>query len=343
MSESYQAWDNNEYPWPPPEGWYQAPGGLWWPEGYGPGPAPAPTEVVDAPAAEQPTMQIPAVEVPPARPTPAAGSYVPPVSVAPPTVAPAPGAPQPAPGAPEPVPAPIPAPAPGAPGLDSAPEEVETKSSRKGLLVALGLLVGAVLVAVPLYLALGRSDDGGVTATTLPSESPPTTTATTEADPPAGVGPGSLNEPWAINDPVGVFYDDLDNGGEQARWVVQVTGPAVDSTNAVLAESTSNQVPDEGSIYISIPIRLTYKSGPAPVRVSDLQFKGLGPSARVLTESGDSCGSVPGGIDHATELFPGGVVEGNVCWMAPVGDIAGMKLIVEVVAAQGAVYIKASE
>ncbi len=338
MSESYQAWDNNEYPWPPPEGWYQAPGGLWWPEGYGPGPAP--TEAIDAPAAEQPTMQIPAVEVPPARPTPAAGSYVPPVSVAPPTVAPAPGAPQPAPGAPEPVPAP--APALGAPGMEPAPG-AKAKSSRKGLLVVLGLLVGAVLVAVPLYLALGRSDDSGAVATTLPASADLDSTTTTEVLPPAGVGPGSLNEPWAINDPVGVFYDDLDNGGEQARWVVQVTGPAVDSTNAVLAESTSNQVPDEGSIYITIPIRLTYKSGPAPVRISDLQFKGLGPSARVLTESGDSCGSVPDGIDHATELFPGGVVEGNVCWMAPAGDIAGMKLIVEVVAAQGAVYIKASE
>lgn len=221
--------------------------------------------------------------------------------------------------------------------------EVKTKSGRKGLLVALGLIVGAVLVAVPLYLALGRPDNGNTAVTTLPASTDPDSTVTTQALPPAGVGPGSINEPWAINDPVGVFYDNLDNGGEQSRWVVQVTGPASDSTNAVLAESTSNKVPAEGSIYISVPIRLTYKSGPAPVRVSELQFKGLGPSARVLTESGDSCGTVPEGIDHATELFPGGVIEGNICWMAPAGDIAGMKLIVEVVAAQGAVYINVSE
>jgi len=33
---SYTAWDDNLYEWPPPEGWYQANDGKWWPEGYGP-------------------------------------------------------------------------------------------------------------------------------------------------------------------------------------------------------------------------------------------------------------------------------------------------------------------
>ncbi len=33
---TYTAWDDNSYPWPPPDGWYQAGDGKWWPEGYGP-------------------------------------------------------------------------------------------------------------------------------------------------------------------------------------------------------------------------------------------------------------------------------------------------------------------
>ena len=33
---SYTAWDDNRYQWPPPDGWYQASDGKWWPEGYGP-------------------------------------------------------------------------------------------------------------------------------------------------------------------------------------------------------------------------------------------------------------------------------------------------------------------
>ena len=33
---SYTAWDDNLYEWPPPDGWYEASDGKWWPEGYGP-------------------------------------------------------------------------------------------------------------------------------------------------------------------------------------------------------------------------------------------------------------------------------------------------------------------
>ncbi len=43
----YVAWDGNEYPAPPPEGWYQAADGRWWPEGYGPGPAAEPSTVAE--------------------------------------------------------------------------------------------------------------------------------------------------------------------------------------------------------------------------------------------------------------------------------------------------------
>jgi hypothetical protein len=47
---SYTAWDDKQYVWPPPEGWYQAADQKWWPEGYGPPPeaAEAPAEVADA-------------------------------------------------------------------------------------------------------------------------------------------------------------------------------------------------------------------------------------------------------------------------------------------------------
>jgi len=58
---SYTAWDDNLYAWPPPEGWYQASDGRWWPAGYGPaerssapeGPAPA-AEAAAVPGADGP-------------------------------------------------------------------------------------------------------------------------------------------------------------------------------------------------------------------------------------------------------------------------------------------------
>ncbi len=49
---SYTAWDDNRYQWPPPEGWYQASDGKWWPEGYGPVANQAVTETSDESAVE---------------------------------------------------------------------------------------------------------------------------------------------------------------------------------------------------------------------------------------------------------------------------------------------------
>ncbi len=42
MSEHYLTWDNQEYPWPPPEGWHKE-AGRWWPPNSGPPTAPPTT------------------------------------------------------------------------------------------------------------------------------------------------------------------------------------------------------------------------------------------------------------------------------------------------------------
>lgn len=60
---SYTAWDDKQYVWPPPDGWYEAPDGKWWPKGYGP-----PQVKEETPAAavvERPVrVEEPAVEEP---------------------------------------------------------------------------------------------------------------------------------------------------------------------------------------------------------------------------------------------------------------------------------------
>ncbi len=40
MSETYIGWDGKQYPWPPPEGWYEAIDGRYWAPGTGPNPPP---------------------------------------------------------------------------------------------------------------------------------------------------------------------------------------------------------------------------------------------------------------------------------------------------------------
>ncbi len=61
MTEAtYKAWDGHLYEWPPPQGWYEALDGQWWPEGYGPrleaeidtGDGPAPHTAAEAAVSE---------------------------------------------------------------------------------------------------------------------------------------------------------------------------------------------------------------------------------------------------------------------------------------------------
>ena len=58
MSETYTGWDGKPYPWPPPEGWYEAVDGRWWAPGTGPNP----------PGAEGPGG-VPGTAAPPQQPT----------------------------------------------------------------------------------------------------------------------------------------------------------------------------------------------------------------------------------------------------------------------------------
>ena len=50
MTETYTGWDGKSYPWPPPDGWYEASDGRWWAPGTGPNPPPA-GDLVGAPGA----------------------------------------------------------------------------------------------------------------------------------------------------------------------------------------------------------------------------------------------------------------------------------------------------
>ena len=71
----YVAWDGRTYEGTPPEGWYEAPDGRWWPIGQGPAPATAPPP----PSAPAP---------PPPPPVGATGPYGAPMGVAPPPAEP---------------------------------------------------------------------------------------------------------------------------------------------------------------------------------------------------------------------------------------------------------------
>ncbi len=340
---TYTAWDDKEYPWPPPDGWYVAGDGKWWPEGYGPGATPTadPHTIVEpAPAPAPAPLAAPAPD-PIAAPAPAPLAAAAPAPVAAPSgeygATPPPGT---------------------AHGAPPAASSGSSGGSPGKILALLGGLLFLVVAGIGGFFALrgGADEDPAAATTTIPvataggdettTTAPPATTTST-APPvddtvaettPSGDVQGTFENPYEAGDRVSVFYDDFDSG-EERRWVIEVMGPVADITQAVLDENQFNDEPPAGSVFAAVPVRVTYESGPAPADVFDLNFFAIGPSGVVLKPFDQTCGVTPNELAAFAELFPGGSVEGNVCWATPSGDLTSLKMIVEVIFVDGQIYI----
>lgn len=355
MTQTYLGWDDNEYPWPPPDGWYQAAEGKWWPEGYGPGAPEAATGV--APPMENPGGMAP----------PPAAAAPPPAASPPPATTPL-GGPPPGNG-PPPAGGFVPPAAPGvaAPGVEPAPQTMagpppasDGGGGGNKMLLILGGLGALILIAGGGIFALtrGGGDEGDSTAVTVEqpdtdnsgdpntdtstSEVEPddTTEATTETETTSGGGggdAGTFENPHAFGDSVTIFYEDFD--GVEKTWVVQILEPAYDGTSDVMDENQFNDPPPDGEAFAIARVKITYESGPAPGSVSELNLKAVGPSAVVLTWFGNYCGVVPDSLETSAELFPGGSTEGNLCFSTAEGDIGAMTMLIDTFAADGEVYL----
>lgn len=333
---TYRAWDENDYPWPPPDGWYEGSDGKWWPEGYGPGPGtviePPPSAAAPAPDPVAPPAAAPAPAPAPVTPPPAApvgGGYTPPAAAAP---------------APSYEPAYAASPAPATAGGGGGNGKI---------LAIIGGLVGLLVLAGVGFFALsggddddpgqasnntevpvatvGGSDSGNEGSDTTAAGSDTTTAAASDAI-------GSFDNPYDIGDGVVLFYDDFSTG-EERRWLVEVLSPVADITQAVADENQFNDPPAAGEVFAAARVRITYESGPAPANVFDLSFGAIGPSGRVLKTFEATCGVTPDSLDSFAELFPGGSVEGNVCWATPSGDVPELRMILEASGVDGQVYV----
>ncbi len=197
--------------------------------------------------------------------------------------------------------------------------EVELDNPRTVWPLAVGGVCVALLVALLLgyLLVRGGSEPATVTA--------PDTEAT---------GLGSINEPYDFGTGVVVFYEDL--GGER-RWVVQVLSPVTDGTGQ-LAQGIDGQVPD-GELLAVSRVRITYQSGPAPGRLSDLDFNAIGFSLAVYQQEIDGCAAVSDPLVIDAELEPATSIEGNLCWQITATDLDTLILGVEAGPADGRVHL----
>lgn len=328
---TYIAWDGNEYPLPTPEGWYLGSDDRWWPAGHGPGPAVEPS-----------------IAAPP--PPPGMPSVPPPMDTfgAPPM------------GERETI---YSAPPPGSGRTAGEPfvSETNTPSGGNGkpMLIAAAVLLGLVAVGAGAWFALSSDgddeaapattvfqtqidDDEGSTAATAPDtdDDPDTDDGadTTETTAAVIASRGSADDPHAVGETIVVEYEDFDSG-ELRTWNIEVLEPLRDLTDAVAEENQFNDPPPADARFMGAPVRVTYVSGPAPASLFELTFKAVGPSGVVLATFDPSCGVVPDALDTFAELFPGGAVEGNVCWTVGSADQADLTMIVEVFFDDATAYV----
>ena len=100
-------------------------------------------------------------------------------------------------------------------------------------------------------------------------------------------------------------------------WALAVTGPAIDITDAVLAENQFNEAPPEGFRFVGITVRIEYGGDGSSIALT-LTIKTVGSSN---VEYSTNCGVTPGELDTFADVFAGGAIEGQLCFVVPTEDL----------------------
>ena len=103
-------------------------------------------------------------------------------------------------------------------------------------------------------------------------------------------------------------------------WSLAVTGPASDITDSVLSENQFNEPPPEGFRFVGVPVRMEY-SGDSSSNAFAITVSAVG---NTNLQYAEECGVIPGELDAFGDVFAGGVVEGQVCFVVPAEDLGSM-------------------
>lgn len=205
------------------------------------------------------------------------------------------------------------------------PNSPDSKGSRAGLV---GVIAGIVGLAVGLgggFAIWGMSDDEPKTsASSSPSTSPtegesptPSPSETSPGDDVTSEPPADEKPPAPASGAAGTRKDPLpiktEFSGED--WDV-ILGEPKEATAAVLAENQFNEKPKDGFEFYTVPVHATYTGDESGLAWLDLTVRFVGDDGRTYD---DSCGVVPDALMDVSELYEGGVAEGNACVAVPAG------------------------
>jgi hypothetical protein len=119
------------------------------------------------------------------------------------------------------------------------------------------------------------------------------------------------------------------------NWELTIVSVIRDATKSVLAfNPLANKVPEDGYQYVQVGLRFTNVGTEPNAFQPDFRLRLIG-SSMVPYDQYYSCGVIPrnvasGGWDLlSTRAYPGGTIEGNLCWKVKSSEVASLILIDE--------------
>ncbi len=122
---------------------------------------------------------------------------------------------------------------------------------------------------------------------------------------------------------------DLGSAARVGEWDVTVVGFDEDATELVLAENQFNDPPADGSVFVLIDLRATYRGADSSSFWADLSWLILRPTNVAFISFDVSCGTFPNDFAFADEVFQGGTSEGSVCFEVPASEVGELSLIID--------------
>ncbi len=182
-------------------------------------------------------------------------------------------------------------------------------------------------------LATGNSTDDSPATSMVPITEPesvlttPTTEETAVTDPPV-TDPAFATDVVA-NAPVGITGD-RDNpvplgaiADIGAGWRLQVLEVVPDGAAAVAAASEFNDAPPAGSTFTLVKVALGYFGLDDPTSAFQPNISAVGAANLELATE---CGVLPNQLDSFVDIFSGGVVVGNICFVTTPRDSTSLQL-----------------
>ena len=97
------------------------------------------------------------------------------------------------------------------------------------------------------------------------------------------------------------------------NWEVRVVTTVPDATEAILAENQFKDPPEPEHQYFMVTVEAAYQGLESDEFDGSFRLRAVGASSVAYSTFENSCGVIPNQLPDP-ELFPGGTIEGNVCW-----------------------------